>query len=46
MPVATFLVTVAVTATVSTAYALYTTRHGRREDSEFVKRVNQYTNAK
>ncbi len=46
MPVANFLVTVAITATVSTVYALYTTRHGRREDNEFVKRINEYTNAK
>lgn len=35
MPVATTFVAVAVTAVVSTAYAMYATREQRREDRRF-----------
>ncbi len=44
MPVATFFVTTAVTAVVSTVYAVYTARH--RRPSKFANRINDYVDAK
>jgi hypothetical protein len=39
MLVASILVTTAVSVVVSTAYTLYTTREGRREDREFTENM-------